>query len=133
MQSIIRLLKFISDNWASIVMIVALLAGLYLKAKKAIQDWNNKTEAEQEAEIKEAQNKALKALKETILALVSNAEIGWSESGQHLGSIKRSEVIGQIFTMYPILLTVTDQDELTKKIDNMIDDALNTVREKIRV
>ena len=48
------------------------------------------------------------------------------------GAIKRSQVIDEIFKTYPILSKVTDQEELIAYIDQLIDEALETVREIVR-
>ena len=44
MKSIIDLLKWIQDNWASIVTVLVLAFGIYERAKKFWNDWKTKTE-----------------------------------------------------------------------------------------
>ena len=137
MQSVLDLLKFLEDNWAIIVAIATALFGLYQAAKREIMRFRTMSEAEQQNAIHEAQNKAIeearKALATVILKLCSDAEIAWADAGSKLGPVKRAEVIDACFTKYPVLLTVTDQEELLAYIDKLIDEALKTVREKIRV
>lgn len=48
---------------------------------------------------------------------------------QKAGSVKRAQVIEEIFEKYPILSKVTDQEALISWIDETIDDALKTMRE----
>lgn len=67
-----------------------------------------------------------------VLSLVSNAERSYSEYSK-AGEIKRSEVIAEIYKQYPILSKVADQEELLKYIDDLIDEALKTVREIVRM
>ena len=75
-------------------------------------------------------NLALEQVRVTALKMVTNAEIEYDEWVK-AGSIKRSEVIDHIFEKYPILSKVTDQEYLIKKIDEIIDEALVTMREVI--
>lgn len=42
--------------------------------------------------------------------------------------MKRAQVIEKIFETYPILSKVTDQEELIKWIDEVIDESLETMR-----
>ena len=63
--------------------------------------------------------------------MISKAETDWAE-WEKTGSIKRSQVIAQIFKDYPILSKVTDQDELIAWIDGLINEALKEMREILR-
>lgn len=131
MKSINNLLMWINENWASLVTIIILLLAIFTKARKFYLDWQNKTEQEKKEEIEKAIKNAKIAIAENILSYVSDAEVNWS-AWIKMGDIKRSEVIKQLYVDYPILLQVVDQDELIHFIDNAIDKALETVREKIR-
>ena len=51
----------------------------------------------------------------------------WHKAGQ----IKRAEVIDVIYTKYPILSKVANQEALIAFIDKAIDDALKTLREVV--
>ena len=116
MEGIKNFVEFIVENWTSIFiilcvifLIVAKIVGFFRKSK------------EERVEIVKAQ------LKQAVLKMVTDAEIeyaDWSKSG----AIKRSQVIQKIYTDYPILETVVDQDSLVKFIDDTIDEALRTVR-----
>lgn len=136
MKSIQSLLQWLIDNWASIVTCLILLYGIYSKATKEYYVWKAASEEEKEKKIREAEEKAIKAardaLKESVLALVSKAEVDWENLGSKLGPIKRAQVIGEIYKQYPILEKVTDQAELLEYIDNLIKEALEVVREKVR-
>ena len=44
-------------------------------------------------------------------------------------SIKRAQVIDELFANYPILSKVTNQEDLIKWIDDVIDESLITLRE----
>ena len=74
---------------------------------------------------------AKEQLSQTILKMISDAEIDWKEWSS-AGSIKRSQVIKQIYEEYPILSKVLEQDELVKWIDEQIDSALDTLRDVIK-
>lgn len=136
MKSIIDLLKWIQDNWASIVTIVVLAFGIYQRAKKFWEDWKNKTEEEKKQAEKEAFEKAVetakKALADYILILVSKAEIDWQSEDGKLGQTKRAQVIEQIYEKYPILEQVQDKTELLAYIDSLITEALKIVRKELR-
>ena len=111
-----NLLQFLNDNWGIIVSIL----GLAFALSKKIQDFINKSN-EEKIEI------AKKQIQETMLKLITDAEISWQEYKKS-GSIKRSQVIEQIFDKYPILSKATNQEEIVTFIDKMIDDALETMR-----
>jgi hypothetical protein len=136
MNSLQKTLQFIVDNWSQIIIILTLLLTIYTKLKKFIEDWKNKTEAEKKAEAEKAFNKAVetakKALADYILILVSKAEIDWQSEDGKLGKTKRAQVIEEIYKKYPILEQVEDKKELLAYIDNLINEALKTVREELR-
>lgn len=136
MKSIIELLKWIQDNWASIITIIVLLIGIYTRAKKFITDWNAKTKEEKEMAEQIAFNKAVEsaksALADYILILVSKAEIDWKSEEGKLGQTKRAQVIEEIYKKYPVLEQVTDRDQLLAYIDELINKALKVVREELR-
>ena len=136
MKNFIELLQWIYDNWATIATVAVLIYGIYKKAEKSIKDWRNKTEEEKQKAIDEATKKAIdyarNALGDYILALVAKAEIDWKEQGDKLGDIKRAQVIAEVYAKYPILEQVADKEELLAYIDQLINDALKIVRDKIR-
>lgn len=110
-------LMLINNNWTTIMVIIGLAIAI---TKKAI-DFFSKTD-EEKIEIAKAQ------IKETILKMVSDAEVDYEEWNK-AGSIKRSQVIAQIYADYPILSKVIDQKALVEWIDTTIDESLETLRD----
>lgn len=119
LDGIQNFLQFINDNWTSIVIIVALIVSVV----KKIIDLLNKSNDEKIYIVK-------KQIQETILKYITDAELDYNEWTK-AGSIKRSQVIREIFEEYPILSKITNQEELIAWIDVMIDNALETLREII--
>lgn len=130
MKSIFNLLEFLNENWSMILAILVLLFALYMKIKAVVTKWREMTEEEKQKEIEAQIKKAKQAIANYILSLVATAEVDWTGSG--LGPIKRAQVIEKIYKEYPVLLEVVDQEELLLFIDEHIDLALETVRERLR-
>lgn len=120
LNGIQNFLQLINDNWTSILVIVGLLLALWKKIKLY-----SKLSTEKKIEI------AKKQISENILKLITQAEKDYIE-WEKAGSIKRSEVISEIYKEYPILAKVVNQDELIKWIDEQIDNALPTLRDIIK-
>lgn len=116
LKGIQNFLQFINNNWTTIIIIISLLIALYQKIKSFISKSN-------EEKIEQAK----KQIKEICLKLVTDAEIDY-ENWNQAGSIKRAQVIQKIFTDYPILAKVTDQESLIKWIDDTINSALKELR-----
>lgn len=112
-------LEIVNNNWTIIIVIIGLGFALYKKIANYI-----KTSDEEKIEI------AKKQIKEIILKLISDAEYDYAE-WVSAGSIKRSQVIDELYIKYPILSKFSNQDELIKWIDKEIDNALDTLREVI--
>lgn len=112
-------LNIINDNWTTILVCAGLIVGIVKKT----QDYLNKSDDEK-IKIAKAQ------IKQVILKKISDAEVDYEEWNK-AGSIKRSQVIAEIYKEYPILSKVVDQTELTKYIDDAIDDALVELRKVI--
>lgn len=119
LNGIKNFLHFINNNWTLIIIIIGLIITIYEKIKKYIKTSN-----------KEKIDIAKEQIKEVILKLVSDAEVDYEEWNK-AGSIKRSQVIEQIFSKYPILSKEMNQEELISWIDNVIDESLNTLRDII--
>lgn len=117
LYSIQNTLQFINDNWSMIIIIIGLLLSIAKKAK----DYFSKSNDEK-IEI------AKKHIKETMLKLITDAEIDYIEWTK-AGSIKRSQVINKIFESYPILSTATNQEEIIVWIDETINESLSTMRD----
>ena len=109
-------LQLVNDNWTVIIVIIALIISIWKKAK----DFFSKSDDEKIAIAK-------KQVSETMLKLITDAEIDWQEY-KKAGSVKRAQVIEEIFEKNPILSKVTDQESLIKWIDDEIDNALKTMR-----
>lgn len=120
MEGLQRFLQLLNDNWTSILVCIGLVIGI---AKKT-QDYMSKSQDEK-IEI------AKKQIQTTILKMISDAEVDWQEWSK-AGSIKRAQVIKQIYEEYPILSKVVDQKALIEWIDEQIDSALNTLREIVK-
>ena len=120
LNGIKNFLMMINNNWPTIVVIIGLCIMIYRKIKDFVY-------LSEDEKIKAAKEQ----LSSVVLSLVSSAEIQYKDY-QKAGEIKRSQVIGEIFKKYPILSKVTDQEELLQYIDDLIDEALKTVREIVR-
>ena len=105
-------LQIINDNWTTIIVIIGLIVAIVKKAK----DYLSKSDDEK-IEIAKTQ------IKETILKMISDAEVDYEEWNK-AGSIKRSQVINEIFEKYPILSKVTNQSQIIDWIDQTIDESL---------
>lgn len=117
LNGIKNFLQFINDNWTMIIIVIGLLISVIQKIKGYI----NKSNEEKIAIAK-------KQIQEVMLRLVTDSEVDYLE-WQNAGAIKRSQVIEEIFEMYPILSKVTNQEEIIQWIDDVIDEALKTMRD----
>lgn len=120
MEGLQKFLQLLNDNWTSILVCIGLVIGIVKKA----QDYMSKSQDEK-IEI------AKKQIQTTILKMISDAEVDWQEWSK-AGSIKRAQVIKQIYEEYPILSKVVDQKALIEWIDEQIDSALDTLREIVK-
>lgn len=117
LNGIKNFLELMEQNWTTIAVTISLAIAI----GKKIKDYFGKSD-EEKIEI------AKKQIREIILKLISDAEVDYEE-WKKAGSIKRSQVIEEIFIEYPILSKAVDQEELIKWIDEIIDEALITLRE----
>ena len=117
LNGIKNFLELIEQNWTTIAVII----GLAIAIGKKVKDYFEKSD-EEKIQI------AKKQIQEIILKLISDAEVDYEE-WKKAGNIKRSQVIEEIFIEYPILSKATNQEELIKWIDEIIDGALVTLRE----
>lgn len=114
-----NVLMFINDNWTKLTIILGLGTLLWKKGKAFLAKSN-----EEKIQI------ALKQAREIILEKVTAAEIDYAE-WKKSGALKRAQVLNEIFKQYPILSKVTSQEAIIKKLDEYIDEALETLREII--
>lgn len=119
MDGITSFLTFVNDNWTAIVVALGLALGLARKIREYVQ----KTD-EEKIEI------AKIYIKECILKMITDAELDYEE-WKSAGSIKRSQVIQEIYDRYPVLEKVADQEALLAWIDEQINSALDILREVI--
>ena len=120
LNGIKNFLSLINDNWTTILVIIGLALALWKKFESY-----SKLSTDKKIEI------AKKQISENILKLITKAEKDYAE-WEKAGSIKRSEVISEIYKEYPILAKVVNQEELVKWIDEQIDNALPTLRDIIK-
>ena len=116
LDGIKNFLTFINNNWTTITVIISLLIALYKKVMAYLQQ-----SQEKKIEIAKAQ------LSQTILKFITDAEVDY-ENWNKAGSVKRSQVIQRIYTEYPILSKVVDQEALIIWIDDLINNALKELR-----
>lgn len=119
MDGIQNFLSFINNNWTSIMVIIGLILAIYKKAKVYFSKSNDEKIAIAKAQIRER-----------MLKMITDAEIDFEEWNQ-AGSIKRSQVIGEIFEKYPILSKSINQQEVIRWIDEEIDNSLKILREVV--
>lgn len=120
MEGLQKFLQLLNDNWTSILVCIGLVIGIVKKT----QNYMSKSQDEK-IEI------AKKQMQTTILKMISDAEVDWQEWSK-AGSIKRAQVIKQIYEEYPVLSKVVDHKALIEWIDEQIDSALNTLREIVK-
>ncbi|MBR4590677.1 MAG: hypothetical protein IKO36_08500 [Bacteroidaceae bacterium] len=121
LNGIKNFLEFLNANWT----VIAVLLGLAVALIQRIKVFIGKTD-EEKIQI------AKKQIKEIMLKMVSEAELDF-EDWNKAGAIKRSQVISQIYEMYPILSKVIDQNELIKWLDMEINTSLQTLEDIIDV
>lgn len=119
LHGIENFLQFINANWTHITVII----GLCIAISKKVEDYLKKSDEEKIAIAKTQ-------IRETILKIVTDAEKDY-EAWSKAGSIKRSQVIKEIFDKYPVLSEVLNQEELIQWMDDEIDYALITLRKVI--
>ena len=110
-------LEFVNENWTMIAGIITLVIVIIKKAKSYFS-----LSVDEQIKIAKTQ------ISEIMLRLVTEAECDY-RAWVKAGAVKRAQVIDEIFLMYPILSAVTNQNELIAWIDEMIDKALETMRD----
>jgi len=111
-----KFLNFINENWTMIISIITVLIIIIKKAKTYFS-----LSKEEQIAIAKSQ------IREIMLRLVTEAECDYREFVK-AGSIKRSQVIDEIFAMYPVLSKITNQEEIIIWIDEVIDESLKEMR-----
>lgn len=116
MTGVQNFLQILNENWISILVCIGLVLGIVRKTV----DFFSKSDEEKVAIAKTQ-------VQQTILKMISDAEYEWDEWNS-AGSIKRSQVISEIYEKYPILSKIKDQDSLIAWIDEQINESLKTLR-----
>ncbi len=119
MEGIKNFLEFLNENWTGIMICLGIGISIFHKIKNYVS-----------LSTDEKISMSKKQLKETVLKMVSEAELQY-EDYRGAGALKRSEVISRIFNDYPVLSKVTDQESLLKELDSLIKGALREVRNVI--
>ena len=127
MESLKNLLQWVYDNFALIICCAGLMVGIYRKAKKYFMA----NDEEKKKQFDEAVAITKEKIRETMLKMVNESEDKYKDWVK-AGSLKRAEVIAKIYSDYPILSQVVDQEGLIKYIDDTIDEALVTLREILK-
>lgn len=120
MNGIENFLNYVSDNWVSILVVIGVTISIIKMVAKFIQLDND-----------EKINIVKKQVKETMLKLITEAEIDFDEWNK-AGSIKRSKVIADIYEKYPILSKAASQEVVIAWIDSEINSSLKTLREILK-
>lgn len=113
-------LSIINENWTTILVIIGLILGIW----KKIESYIYKSDEEKIAIAK-------KQIEQAMLKMITSAETDFSD-WEKAGSIKRSQVIKQIYSEYPILAKAINQESLIAWIDEEINNSLKTLREIIK-
>lgn len=114
-QGLQNFAQFICNNWLVIIIVVALI----IVIAKAVYEFSKKSTEEKIAIVKQQ-------VSQIVLKLVTEAELQY-ENWVKAGAVKRAQVIDAIFTQYPILSVITDQDSVIAWLDELIDNALETL------
>jgi hypothetical protein len=119
MNGIINFLTFIDNNWTCLVIIIGLAITLYKKLKFYIPMTD-----EEKIEL------AMESIRSVIEEKVAKAEVEWADY-KKTGYIKKSQVISELYTQFPILSKYVNQDELVTRIEELIDEALVNINKTI--
>lgn len=116
MSGIQNFLTIVYNNWTTILVCIGLIVGIVNKTMRFFSK-----SKDERVGIAKAQIQA------TILKMISDAELEW-EDWSNAGSIKRAQVIKQIYDEYPILSAVAKQEEVIAFIDGEINNSLKELR-----
>lgn len=119
LNGIKHFLELVSDNWTTMIIVIAIATVAYMKIKAFIEQTDEQKIAAAKAQIKES-----------MLKLVGDAEADY-QAWKMAGSLKRSMVIQRIFADYPIFYKVVNQNALVEWIDEQIDNSLKELRKII--
>lgn len=117
MEGLKNFLEFINNNWTLIITLCGLILGIYTKIKNYIN-----LSREKKIDI------ALEQIRKSMLELVSKSE---KEYGSNTGKLKKSKVLEEIFNKYPELKYFTNQEELEKILDDIINENLDKMKKML--
>lgn len=120
MKGLQNFLLMLNQHWVEIAVIIGLIVSLVQKIKSYL----GKTDEEKMAIAK-------KQIQQTMLKMITEAEINY-DAWNEAGSIKRSQVIEEIYEKYPILSKMLNQEDVIAWIDNEINNSLKTLREIVK-
>ena len=120
MKGLQNFLLMLNQHWVEIAVIIGLIVSLVQKIKSYL----GKTDEEKMAIAK-------KQIQQTMLKMITEAEINY-DAWNEAGSIKRSQVIDEIYEKYPILSKMVNQDSVIAWIDEEINNSLKTLREIVK-
>lgn len=127
LDGIYNFLNFLNENWTLICSIFVVALAIAKKAQVFFAKSKEEREAIAKAELENQIAIAKAQISEIMLRLVTEAETDY-RLWLSAGSIKRSQVINEVFEMYPILSKVTNQEEIIAFLDDAIKEALKTMR-----
>lgn len=119
MKAIQNLLQALNEHWTSIL----ICSGLIVSLIRHIIKFLNQSKDVQIAIAKQQ-------ISEIILKMITEAEINYKD-WEKSGSIKRSQVINELYAKYPILSKAKSQKEIIDFIDTQIDNSLIELRKII--
>lgn len=118
MKSLLSLLTFLNDHWASIIAILGLAIAI---VSKTVQFFKLSKEKRKEFITNQIANMTLH--------LVAEAEALY---GSKTGEIKRSYVFDKIYTSFPELQNLISRDELERVVDDAIESALEKIKDILK-
>jgi len=116
LNGIRNFLHLVDANWTTILVI----CGLAISVGKKAKDYFAKSDEEKIALAKFQ-------IQQSMLKMITDAELDY-DSWNQAGSVKRSQVIQQIYEKYPVLSKAIDQSALVEWIDSEINNSLKTLR-----
>lgn len=119
MEGLLKLINFTIDNWSVIVAFLIVISAGVIQMKKFFAKSD-------EEKIKIAKQQ----IKECIMDYIGRAEFDYEDMIQ-AGSIKRAQVIKEIFKEYQVLNKVIDQESVITFIDETINEGLKELRKII--
>ena len=122
MQSIVKVLKWLYDNWSAVVIIIGLLTAVIVKLKA----WSKLSADEKLQAANSEKEKALTQLKQLALSWVTVIEETWSGI-EKSGYIQKSEFFERVYDKLPVLSQYSDEIEQT--VSDIIDGALIEMRD----